>query len=64
MAKPHYLPHFFHSIDQAFRQQQSFLFALFVPMSKGKELNSLTLDPGIDDVGFKTTDKTKGGRKK
>ena len=59
MAKPNYLPHFFNSIDQAFRQQRHFLFALFVPMSKGKELNSLTLDPGIDDVGFKPTDKTK-----
>jgi len=59
MAKTKPISHLFQSFDRAFRQQQSFLFALFVPMSNGNELNSLTLGFGIDDVFSKTTDKTK-----
>ncbi len=64
MAKTKPISHFFQSFDRAFRQQQSFLFALFVPMSNGKELNSLTLGFGIDDAFSKTTDKTKRNNKK
>jgi hypothetical protein len=64
MAKTKPIPHFFHIFDRAFRQQQSFLFALFVPMSNGNELNSLTVGFGNDDASSKTTDKTKRNHKK
>lgn len=59
MAKTKPISHFFNSFDRAFRQQQSFLFSLVLPMNTGKELNSLTLGFEIDDAFSKTTDKTK-----
>jgi len=64
MAKTKPIPHFFNSFDRAFRQQQSFLFALFVPMSNGNELNSLTLEFEIMPAVTETTDKTKRNHKK
>ena len=64
MAKTNNLQHIFHAVDRAHRCQKSVVLGLSLSIEGQDEENPLTVEFEILPSKDKTTDKTKGDRKK